>query len=122
MSTEVLVTTSRRSWPIELKRQILGEAELPGSSICSVAKAYNIDPAQLYQWRKKFRADQEAPDPTFTPVELGARPAVPPGNDLMEAPQRERAELAFPNGVHLFFPVDLERALMDRLIAAVLLA
>ena len=49
MSTEVLVTTARRSWPMELKRQILDEAERPGSSICSVAKAYNVDPAQLYR-------------------------------------------------------------------------
>ena len=103
MSTEVLVTTARRSWPIELKRQILGEAELPGSSICSVAKAYNIDPAQLYQWRKKLRGAQEVPDATFTPVEIGVQPAVSSGDDPVEALQQERAEVAFPNGVHLFF-------------------
>ena len=122
MSTEVLVTTARRSWPIELKRQILLEAEEPGSSICSVAKSYNVDPAQLYQWRKKFRADQEAVDPAIIPVEIDARPAVSSENDPVEALQRERAELAFPNGVHLFFPTGLDRVLMDRLIAAVLSA
>ena len=103
MSTEVLVTTARRSWPTELKRQILTEAEQPGSSICSVAKAYNIDPAQLYQWRKKFRAGQVETDTGLIPVEFGARPTVSGENDPVEAPQRERAELAFPNGVHLFF-------------------
>ena len=120
MSTEVLVTTARRSWPMELKRQILDEAERPGSSICSVAKAYNVDPAQLYQWRKKFRGGQVATDTGFIPVEIGARPADSGGNDPVEAPRRDRAELAFPNGVHLFFSADLDRALMDRLIAAVL--
>ena len=103
MSTEVLVTTARRSWPIELKRQILLEAEEPGSSICSDAKAHNIDPAQIYQWRKNFRADQDEPDVGFIPVEIDAQPAASSGDDPVEAPRPDRAELAFPNGVHLFF-------------------
>lgn len=35
--------------------QMLGEAELPGSSISSVCRKYNISPATFYKWKAKYR-------------------------------------------------------------------
>ena len=124
MSTEVLVTTGRRSWPTELKRQIVAEAAQPGSSVSAVARAYNIDPGQLYQWRKKFKADRPAQEsaaqaPAFLPVDVCDGPSASGSDEPGDANRTGRAEIAFPCGVHLFVPVDLDRALMDRLIAAV---
>ena len=64
--------------------------------------------------------DDPIEEGAFIPVDVvGAPPArtdLP--NNVAEADSR-RAEIAFPNGLHLFFPVDLDRLLMDRLIAAV---
>lgn len=48
---------------------MLSEVDVPGESICSVARRYEIDPAQMYQWRKKFR-DREASPPVMLPVEI----------------------------------------------------
>ena len=124
MSTEVLVTTGRRSWPNEVKRQIIAEAEQPGSSVSAVARTYNIDPGQLYQWRKKLKADQPAQElgvqaPAFLPVDICDGPSAPGSDEPDDVNRTGRAEIAFPCGVHLFLPVDLDRELMDRLIAAV---
>ena len=124
MSTEVLVTTGRRSWPNEVKRQIVAEAAQPGSSVSAVARTYNIDPGQLYQWRKKFKADLPAQEPVaqgpaFLPVDVCDGPSAPDDTELSDANRTGRAEIAFPCGVHLFLPVGLDRELMDRLIAAV---
>lgn len=124
MSTEVLVTTGRRSWSNELKRKIIAEAVQPGSSVSAVARAYNIDPGQLYQWRKELKADRPAQEPVaqtpaFLPVDVRDGPSAPGGDEPDDVNRTGRAEIAFPCGVHLFVPVDLDRALMDRLIAAV---
>ena len=82
MSTEVLVTTGRRSWPTEVKRQIIAEASEPGSSVSAVARTYNIDPGQLYQWRKNLKADRPAQEPVaeapaFLPVDVCDGPGAP---------------------------------------------
>ena len=124
MSTEVLVTTGRRSWPNEVKRQIIAEAEQPGSSVSAVARTYSIDPGQLYQWRKKLKADRpghqpNAETPAFLPVDVCDGPSLPDAAEPAGDKRGRRAEIAFPCGVHLFVPVDLDRELMDRLIAAV---
>ena len=124
MSTEVLVTTGRRSWPTDVKRQIIAEAAQPGSSVSAVARAYNIDPGQLYQWRKKLKADLPAQEPgvqasAFLPVDVCDGPSAPDDAELAHANRTGCAEIACPCGVHLFVPVDLDRPLMDRLIAAV---
>ena len=116
VSAEILVSQRRRVWPVELKRQLLAEAAEPGESICSVARRHEIDPAQLYQWRKKFQEEASSRIPTadFLPIEVSnnrsdGEPTEPDG----------RAEIAFPNGRHLFVPIGLDRELLNTLIAAV---
>ena len=107
MSTEVLVTTDRRSWPNELKRQIIAEAAQPGSSVSAVARTYNIDPGQLYQWRKQFKADRLAREPVaeapaFLPVDVRDGASAPDDAEPARDKPERRAEIAFPCGVHLF--------------------
>ncbi len=45
----------RRRWTAEEKRTIIEEAELPGNSISSVARKYDINPNQLFNWRRLMR-------------------------------------------------------------------
>ena len=103
MSTEVLVTTARRSWPTELKHQILPVAEQPGSSVCSVANAHNTDPAQLYQWRKKYRTDHAADDPSFIPVDIGGDLQIPEGTILWKRRGATERNWPFPMAFICFF-------------------
>ena len=42
MGNTIIVSERRRTWPDDLKRRILREAEEPGESICSVARRYEV--------------------------------------------------------------------------------
>ncbi len=42
----------RRHWTAEQKRAVVEEAELPGNSISSIARKYEIHPNQLFKWRR----------------------------------------------------------------------
>ena len=48
------VKTSRRyrRFSFEQKKQMLLEAQTPGSSMSAVARKYGLSPSQLYQWRR----------------------------------------------------------------------
>jgi transposase len=53
--TEIKLITSverRRRWTVEEKRQIVQETYLPGTSISQVARKYDINPSQLFYWRR----------------------------------------------------------------------
>lgn len=51
MSPAEVITERRRHWTAEQKRAIVEEAELPGNSISSIARKYEIHPNQLFKWR-----------------------------------------------------------------------
>jgi len=115
MSDIVVVSERRRSWPEELKRKLLAEAEQPGENICRVARRHDIEPAQMYQWRKKFRYDAKA-DVAFLPVEIGS--SVSPTKCSEAPPPDTRLEIACKNGRHLFVPLDIDEKKLGRLVSA----
>lgn len=52
---QVHVITSverRRRWSLEEKRSIIQETYLPGMSLSLVARKYDINPSQLFTWRR----------------------------------------------------------------------
>jgi transposase len=50
---EVITSVQRRRYfSAEQKRAIVEEAELPGNSISSVARKYEVHPNQLFKWRR----------------------------------------------------------------------
>jgi transposase len=56
--SDIKVITSiqrRRRWTPEEKRAIVEEAEQPGMSISAVARKYDINPNQLFNWRRLMR-------------------------------------------------------------------
>lgn len=119
MSNTIVVSERRRTWPDELKLQMLSEAEAPGESVCSVARRYEIDPAQMYQWRKKFRSRATEPV-TLLPIEVTAEAAVssPPASSPSVKVEDHRLEVACKSGHHLFAPVSIDPKRLASLVAA----
>jgi transposase len=75
----------RRDWPDERKIEIVAETLAPGVNISEIARGHEINPQQLFGWRKRFRVQAEAllasavrpaALPVFAPVmiEAGAQP------------------------------------------------
>ncbi len=44
-----------RSWPEELKREIVAASLEPGSSVSVVARRYDVNANQVFAWRKRYR-------------------------------------------------------------------
>ena len=57
MSTIKVISSiqRRRRWSAEEKRAIVEEAEQPGMSISAAARKYDINPNQLFNWRRIMR-------------------------------------------------------------------
>ena len=57
MSTIKVISSiqRRRRWSAEEKRAIVEEAEQPGMSISAAARKYDINPNQLFNWRRLMR-------------------------------------------------------------------
>jgi transposase len=47
----------RRDWPDERKIAIVAESLAPGVNASEIARRHDINPQQLFGWRKKFRAE-----------------------------------------------------------------
>ncbi|MFQ5564667.1 MAG: transposase [Parvularculaceae bacterium] len=120
MSGEIIIDSKRkRSWPKELKRQIVAESDAEGVTVCDVARRYDIEPSQLFHWRKQFR-DEAVKTAEFLPVELSAD-QTGSDDDGSEPPPSAagRAEILFPNGRRLLVAPGLARALLDDLVGSV---
>ena len=118
MDAEIIVDGKRRrSWPRELKRRIVEESYAPEVPVCDVARRHDLDPAQLFAWRKLFR-ERSLPVASFLPVEVGERAPVPAKQEAApEETTAERIEIALANGRHLFAPASIEPQLLSQLVA-----
>jgi transposase len=50
----------RRDWPDERKIAIVSESLEPGVNVSELARRHEINPQQLFGWRRRFRADAES--------------------------------------------------------------
>lgn len=50
----------RRDWPDERKIAIVSESLEPGVNVSELARRHEINPQQLFGWRRRFRTDAEA--------------------------------------------------------------
>ena len=50
----------RRDWRDERKIAIVSESLEPGVNVSELARRHEINPQQLFGWRRRFRADAEA--------------------------------------------------------------
>lgn len=77
----------RREWPDERKIAIVAESLAPGVNISEIARRHDLNPQQLFGWRRRLRAEAEAllassrhePEAlTFAPVQVEAQVASLP--------------------------------------------
>ena len=57
VDTSLTVRRRNRSWPETLKREIVAASLAPGASVSTVARQYEVNANQLFQWRKLYRDD-----------------------------------------------------------------
>jgi transposase len=123
---EILGRERRRRWSDEEKVAIIAESFRPGVSVSWVARRHGVSTSQLFNWRKAARQASAPASPTagLIPVVVAAPSGEPAGpceaaNEAGHAPVDARIEITFPNGRRLSAPAELDRRLLDRLIASV---
>jgi transposase len=93
----------RRDWPDERKIAIVAESLAPGVNTSEIARRHDINPQQLFGWRKKFRAEARAlieaarpssPLPSFAPVLIEAPGVVTPPAALPERASDSSIEIS----------------------------
>jgi len=69
----------RRKWSDDENRMICAQARMPGVSVAQVARRYDVNANQIFNWMKdsKFANDDRAQedDAQFLPVEIVSEPA-----------------------------------------------
>ena len=107
--TVIIEGRRRRAWPTEFKKRVVMESCDPDVSVSEVARRYELDPAQLFAWRKKY-LPSPASETAFLPVDVVPEqtPAVPALSD--------RIEVVLTNGRRLFVPATIEPKQLGRLV------
>lgn len=85
----------RRDWPETEKIAIVAKATEPGVNVPEIARRHDINPQQLFWWRRRFRAEAEAlieenraaAVTAFAPVVIaaGSSPSPAPTAQMSEA-------------------------------------
>jgi len=57
-----------RSWPEELKREIVAATYEPGASVAGVARRYGVNDNQVFAWRKRLGPPGERTSSHMVPV------------------------------------------------------
>ena len=74
----------RRSWSDDEKRVICGQTRVRGVSVSQVARRYDVNANQVFNWLKEPRfgaAEPPEPEPVFLPVEMNqARDVIVPSD------------------------------------------
>ena len=65
MSTKSVMGTTatgrrrNRSWPKALKREIVAASLAPGASVSMIARHYDVNANQVFDWRKRYRDEPD---------------------------------------------------------------
>ncbi len=74
----------RRTWSDDEKRMICAQTRVRGVSVSQVARRYDVNANQVFNWLKEPRfADAEPPEPeaVFLPVEVAKEQDIAVAND-----------------------------------------
>ncbi len=78
--------SGRRSWPDDVKAQIVRESFEPGARVSEVARRHRISPQQLTLWRRAARegrlsafsgAEEKVEDAVFVPLAIAGEQGEP---------------------------------------------
>jgi transposase len=67
MGTTASGRRRNRSWPEPLKREIVAASFAPGSSVSMVARQYDVNANQVFNWRKRYREASDQPSGASAP-------------------------------------------------------
>ena len=81
----------RRDRPDERKIAIVSESLEPGVNVSELARQHEINPQQLFGWRRRFRADAEALIAAASPIMPTCFAPI-----LVEAPSASAADVVAP--------------------------
>ena len=104
MGTSLRERRRHRSWPEELKREIVAASLEPGSSVSVVARRYDVNANQVFAWRKRYREEVGAAAPlqlvpvTVTP-DRAREPAPASTSELIEIELAGGCRVRVGNGV-----------------------
>lgn len=89
----------RRNWSDDEKRMICAQARMPGVSVSQVARRYDVNANQVFNWMKDERYEVSPDDvaaPCFLPVAV-----VPPDAASMAADAPQSLDIEIAGGVRL---------------------
>ncbi len=76
MDTNGVARRRNRLWPESLKREIVAASLAPGASVSVVARRYDVNANEVFNWRQRYRAGLLGPvDPMsgrFVPVTIAS--------------------------------------------------
>lgn len=104
MGTSLRERRRHRSWPEELKREIVAASLEPGSSVSVVARRYDVNANQVFAWRKRYREEVGAAAPVqLVPVRVtpdrAREPAPASTSELIEIELAGGCRVRVGNGV-----------------------
>ena len=106
----------RRFWPDEEKRRIVGQALVPGISVSQVARRYDLNANQVFNWMHdpRFQPDDDViADTQFLPVEIIRESR----GEHKPAPRAEGyLEVALANGRCIRLIGDVDPAAVSRVV------
>ncbi len=73
MDTSLTGRRRNRSWPEALKREIVAASRAPGASVSVVARHYQVNANQIFNWRKRY---SDGPQPLSDRTEAQLVPVV----------------------------------------------
>ncbi|EXS68359.1 IS66-like element accessory protein TnpA [Sphingobium sp. Ant17] len=81
---DVLETGRRRRWTDDAKQRIVEEAFQRGVSVLTVARRHDVDPSQIYDWRRRLFPQISRGISGFAPVVVTPDCPVPSSRGQME--------------------------------------
>ncbi|WP_339463823.1 IS66-like element accessory protein TnpA [Pseudomonas sp. EA_105y_Pfl2_R69] len=108
---DVVETGGRRRWTGEAKQRIVEEAFQRGHPVLTVARRHDVDPSQIYDWRKRLFPQISRGVPGFAPV------VVTP--DVPVSSSRGQMEIVCGNGRRIIVDRDVDVAALLRVLAGI---
>jgi transposase len=105
----VVETGRRRRWTDEAKQRIVEEAFQRGLPVLTVARRHDVDPSQIYDWRKQLFPQISRGISGFAPV------VVTP--DVSVSSSRGQMEIVCSNGRRIIVDRDVDVAALLRVLA-----
>src|SRR5205809_8070491 len=91
MGTTATGRPRNRSWPEALKREIVAASFAPGSSVSIVARQYDVNAHQVFNWRNRYSDDPRGSAVPSAPQLIPG--LVTAGQDAVATPPSTVAEI-----------------------------